>query len=370
MLATHNTSITTSTPSLPYTINDDVKTALMNLNDINSVYTLNKSFLRLLANDKFLSIFNSTNTIFTINPFIKDSTYKAGDRILYNTNTSYSNNPLDKFLILKSLKNNNTIIPNESNILAYGSTDSDATKYWQADMYYPDVNALTENPDTSAFIKRGPVADRYVTPLSSYIKINTINTKTEIIESNDYVIKTGYTKLPCVIYASSTNWIKDGMLDPSTTVKNNCYSWYRIYKSGYVECGGITRPFSLTEQWNGDFAKDLIKISFPVNINCINVNYNFMGCKNNFITMYDSRYSTDALAMYPITEGRQSPKNYVYKSIPKTPDANVGNFIQHVDNESFVIQLNHETYDLDNGVIGKTDAAVTKITWTASGILV
>lgn len=356
-------------PILPYINTENVTLALINLNDINTVYNLNKSFVRLLSNDKFLSNFNLINAQAFINPYLKDIIYNNNTRVLYNTYNKYSTNPLDKFSILACLKDDNLIEPSPNNTLDYGEDASSTNKTWAIDTYYIDITDFT-GTDTSSYIKQLPLKDRYITPLSSYIKAGTITSEEDLVESPDYVIKTGIIHVPFVIYASSTDWGSNQKLDPNRNITNKCYSWYRIYKSGYVECGGMSRPFSLTEQWNGSYAKDLIKIAFPININCINLNYNLMGCENNFITAYDSKYNKKVLALYPITEGRQSAKNYIYGSMPETPDANIGNYIQEITNSDFTIQINHETYDLSNDGLGKTDAAVTKITWTASGILV
>lgn len=360
---------------LPYTSGEGVTLALLTLNELNTAYALNKSFARLLANDMFLSMYGTLDIgINTINPYISFNEYRPNSRIIVNPTTKYSNNPTDKFKILAALKYISNTPPEELNTALYNQYDKvekDPAQYdYIVDTYAPSYSDFTEDYNKN-YLKSVKLSDKPITQLNTAIKTGSINYSThDTTEELDYVVKTGIIQTPYTIYASTTEWGDGVKLNPNWTVNTTCYSWYRLYKSGYIECGGISRPFSLTEQWNGNFAKGLVKIGFPKPMKCLNANYTFVGIDNNFITQYNPRYTTESLVMYQITEGRQSPKNYVYSSVKETPNANPGNYIQSITEDGLTIQINNESYDLDNSGLGATDAVVVKISWQASGIAV
>lgn len=357
---------------LPYTTSNITSTALLNLNAINCCYDLNKAFCRLLANDKSLDTFSKIAAgTQLVNPYISFNSYDTNSRITGNMFEPYSTDVSKKFKIIASLKYIGADTPpTEINTALYNEYDkafSNTAKYdWIIDTYSPDYSTVPKN-----YLKAVNLEDQSIYELSSSIKGDIVSYDTpETSTDLDYVIKTGVVKTPYVIYANTTDWIVGGKLPTDQMVKTECYSWYRLYKSGYIECGGISRPFSLTEQWNGNFGKSLIKIKFPKSLNCLNANYSFIGLDNNFITQYDKIYTNETLAMYQITESRQTAKNYIYDSVKSSPDANVGNYIQSITTDELTIQINNESYDLNNSALGKTDALAIQISWQASGIAV
>ena len=360
-----------SSINLPYSTKS-VPGAIIAINDITNQYTINKAFSRLLTNDRFLARFfveKLLNTSILVRAFDPEVTYDKTSRIVVNYTAPFSPLPEEKFTILRSTKDKNKTVPSAENIANYDTPTSELANYdWVIDSFsLSSPNIQSEYLDN--YLRQIPLEKQTTTPLSASIK-NNILEHSSTSDDKDYVIKTLYSKTPIILYASTTTWGDGVKLNPNTTVSSIAYSWYRLYKSGYVECGGITRPFSLTEQWNGDFGKSLVEIQFPIAINCLNATYTLMGNNNNFTTLYDSKgFSTQALAMYQITEGRQSTKNYVY-NLKEAPDANPGNNIQHISNTALTIQINHETYNIDSGDIGKTDAALTKISWMATGVAV
>lgn len=365
------TEYSLSSINLPYSTMS-TQGAIISVNDIANQYTINKAFSRLLTNDRFLSRFfveKLLNTSVLVRAYDPEVTYDSTNRIVANYTAPFSPLPEEKFVILRSTKDKNKTPPSEENIANYDTPTSELENYdWVVDSFSlssPNIQSkYLEN-----YLRPIPLEDQSTPALSSSIKNNTL-VHTSTSDDKDYVVKTLYSKTPIVIYASTTTWGDGVKLSPNTTVSSIVYSWYRLYKSGYVECGGITRPFSLTEQWNGDYGKSLVEIVFPIQMNCLNATYTLMGNKNNFTTQYDSKgFPIQALTMYQITEGRQSPKNYVY-NLKEAPDANPGNNIQYISNKSLTIQINHETYNIDTGDIGKTDAALTKISWMATGVAV
>lgn len=369
---------------LPYDKSEDITLSLTNLNDVTTSYVVNKNFNRLLTNDLYLAQFNriSENHKSTINPFLTGTTYKPGDKIYYNIINEFSNDPHGKFQILVAITNTTdtptkeNIIPNNSylDLISADNYEDLLERYikygykWAEQILTIDKNDI----DYRNILQKLPLEKTEISQLSSYIKADYINYKpdqaTQTTNDVDYVIDAGYTKAPTVIQAKTTSWTTENLLYPEDSIVNESYSWYRVYKSGLVEQGGITKPFTLPEQWNGNNEKCLITIKLPIPADCLNLTYNFLLSEDNWMTKYDNNYSIESMLMYHILDGRQSEKNYVYPNMNTNADANVGHKLSQVTKNEFSIWLSYETYDLDAGTIGQTDGTVHKISWKFIGI--
>lgn len=374
---------TTDTGHLPYDKSEDLTLSLTNLNDVTTSYIVNKNFNRLLTNDLYLAQYNRINEKFksTINPFLAGTQYKTGDKIYYNVLAPYTNNRYNKIQILTAIKETtqepteNNIIKNDIylSILAKENSEYELNRYVQRGYCWAQ-QILTIDKDSDTYkkiLQRRPLAQTEIDQLANYIKadyINYDNTTSQTDDNLDYVVSAGYTKGPAVIQAKTTSWSTENLLYSEDSIVNEMYSWYRIYKSGLVEQGGITKPFTLPEQWNGSNEKCLITIRLPIPADCLNVTYNFVLSEDNWMTKYDNNYTIDSLLMYHILDGRKTEKNYVYPNMATNKDANVGHKISQLTPNEFSIWLSYETFDLDAGTIGQTDGTVHKISWKFIGI--
>lgn len=361
--------------NLPYNSEEDVTLSLTNLNDVATSYVMNKNFYRLLANDQFLASYNISIDSSTVNPYIEGIEYRVGQHIVYNVASQYSSNPDNKTNILVALVDT-TEKPTEENIADYYTAeDVDILRrkgyHWAKDL----ITIKKDDPQYVNILRRKPLEDSAIPMLSAYNKSDFENVPADTYNTQkdyDYVVSSGYTKGTAVVLASNTTWTNESRLDGSERCRSEFTSWYRIYKSGYIEMGGITKPFSLTEQWNGSNGRTQITINFPIKAKCLNVKYNFQiaSDENNFMTKYSHYFTQPSLVIYQITQGRRQAANYTYPNVTALQNAFPGNKLTYVTENNFSIYLSNESFDLDNGNVGMTDASLTKISWKASGILV
>lgn len=374
MEITELSSIILPDANLPYNSSEDITLSLTNLNDVATAYVMNKNFYRLLANDKFLVKYNIALIKSDINPYISGVEYKAGTRIYYNVSTDYSSNPNNKLQILVALVDTREK-PIGSNIATYYETGDPTELRRQGYHWAQELIVISkDDPQYTNMLARRPLASQPIPMLSSYVKTDFLNVTEDQYDANidvDYVISSGITKGLGTVLAQNTTWTTDNRLSANTACYSEYYSWYRIYKSGYVEQGGISKPISLTEQWNGNSAKTDIRIAFPIPMKCMSLKYNFnlASNENNFMTKYSSNFGVEALTMYQIIQGRRSSSNYVFPNVIALPNAFPGNKLTRLEHTSFSIYLSNESFDLDNGSVGMDDAALTKISWKAIGIL-
>lgn len=366
--------------SLPYNKQADVSLTTASLNDVVTAYIVNKILNRLLANDMYLHglIAKANSSLQNINPFLK-KTYNIGEKIYYNISEEFSTDKNKKFQILVALQNNFSVEPNETNIVNYDrfyeltktKTTSEISAwakqghyYWAEQLFVLDKTSIEFIP----ILKRTTIENMHVNQLHDYIKADYINYSTEYT-SDDYVVSAGYSKTPIQLLAKTTSWPANNYLYASESIFLQSYSWYRIYKSGFVEQGGISKPFSLPEQWATQNDKCLITTKLPVAANCLNLSYNFVLNDTNWITKYDSNYDINTLLMYHMLNGRKTEQNYTYKNIVGSPTANVGNKLSRVSKNEFSVWLSYETFNLDASDIGKTDSTIHKLSWKMTGIL-